>query len=193
MSRTQGKMNAGRIKNSRRLQRIVAVLKEAAHPLSAEEIARRAYEFDTSGRIMLNVSTNIGEMRSDENRADGYNVSFSTIWKPGHPAPGMRENRDKSVTFFVERKTMPWHDGRPRYWLAAAPGWTPRWTVAPDGHVRPARPGAAPGSTLRTPYSTLPDGDRCHYPPCNAPIPPERAAEGAMTCSDEHSEAWRKM
>lgn len=127
-------INAGRVDASRRLARIVEILKEAEYPLSSEEIAKRAYDLDNSGRIMLNISTNIGEIRAGVNRDAGYNVSFSTAWKiSANPEQVMRVNDDKSVTFFVRSPAYPWHDGRPRYYLLAAPGWIPRWRVDRTG------------------------------------------------------------
>jgi len=112
MPKHDGHINAGRINKSRRLQIIMELLKRAEHPLSAEEISQQAYDFGKSGKIMLNVSTNIGEMRSSDNIADGYVVSHATCWKGGR---------------YI------WHDGRPRYFLLAAPAWTPRWTIGEGG------------------------------------------------------------
>ena len=112
MPKNDGHINAGRISKSRRLQIILDLLKKADHPLSAEEISKQAYEFGQSGRIMLNVSTNIGEMRSADNIADGYVISHASTWKSSRYS---------------------WHDGRPRYHLLAAPGWKPRWKIGPEG------------------------------------------------------------
>ena len=115
MSRSEGTINAAIITKSRRLRIILELLKRADHPLSAEEISQQAYDFGSSGKIMLNISTNIGEMRSQENVDAGYVISMANKWKS-----------DK----------YPWHDGRPRYWLISAPDWTPRWTVGAEGALR---------------------------------------------------------
>ena len=116
---SEGHINAGRVDRSPRLMRIIEILKEAEHPLSAQEIAIRAYDFGASGKIMLNVSTNIGEIRAPVNYEAGYIVSPAKVFRQD---PG--------------RTPYAWHDSRPRYFLIAAPGWYPRWTVTEEGELR---------------------------------------------------------
>ena len=99
--------------------RIIEILKAAEHPLSAQEIAVRAYDFGQSGKIMLNVSTNIGEIRAPVNFEAGYIISAARVFRQD-----------------PERPHVSWHDSHPRYWLIAAPGWSPRWTVTEDGELR---------------------------------------------------------
>lgn len=200
MSRSHGHMNAGRIDRSARHQRILHVLKEADHPLSGEEISARIQTM--INRIPQAVSTTIGEMRSDENRQLGYIVSFSAKWKEAKHGEqfGRRVNRDESITYFIERITEPWQDGRPRYWLIAAPEWRPRWRIDDMGQVL-WRGGDGPididklrrgdaGSENRRGADV--SGERlCVYGPCNNPVPPERLAEGLWSCCDEHGRLWR--
>ena len=138
----QGHINAGRIDRSRRLQVILELLKRSDYPLSSEEIARQAYDHAQSGRIMLNVSTNIGEMRAQVNRDAGYIVSEAAAWKDGK---------------------YPWHDGRPRYWLIAAPGWTPRWRITEESILVPSRcprVSATPAMMPATAHGAIPSDPR---------------------------------
>ncbi|MCK9420618.1 MAG: hypothetical protein M0R70_14700 [Nitrospirae bacterium] len=163
----QGHINAGRVDRSARLTRIIEVLKEAAYPLSAQEIAIRAYDFAASGKVMLNVSTNIGELRARVNRELGYVVSEAEMWR------GDR---------------YPWQDGRHRYRLLAAPGWSPRWTVNQEGiHVLlgqrqppPAQSGKGSGAVAE------PSCDVRTCKKCGASLP----ADGPPFCSDECKAAW---
>lgn len=96
------------VAHSTRLQRVVELLKAATNPLSGMEIQIQAW--------VTNASTSIAEIRCERNREAGYMVSPATSWRGG------RE---------------PWHDGNPRYWLLAAPGWTPRWSVDAEGFIFP--------------------------------------------------------
>ena len=161
----QGHINAGRIDRSRRLQVILELLKRSDYPLSSEEIARQAYDHAQSGRIMLNVSTNIGEMRAQVNRDAGYIVSEAAAWKDGK---------------------YPWHDGRPRYWLIAAPGWTPRWRITEEGILVPT---SSPALQAPQPAQDhQPDEPRlCSNPACRKPLP----AGERYTCDDACNRAWR--
>jgi hypothetical protein len=118
MPRNQPGIHYALVDESARLMRIIELLKEADHPLSAQEIGVQAYDFTVSGMIMLNVSTNIGEIRGMDNLDAGYVVSEATRFRPP---------KDEAPRY-------PWHDGRPRYWLIAAPGWMPRWRVV-DGRL----------------------------------------------------------
>lgn len=202
-----GKMHSGRIDRSHRHQVIINIFKNAQYPPSAEDIARQAYDFDRTNRIMLNVSTNIGEMRSDENRELGYVISFSTTWKVAHPGEplGKRTNRDGSITYLIEKATQPWHDGRPRYWLIRAPGWRRRWWINDAGDLVSSTAESRdqrsetnigqdiPLSTLSAPGSQPGEALTCHYPPCGRQIPAERIAAGCtMTCNDECNRKWRE-
>jgi hypothetical protein len=125
-----GHINAGRINKSPRLSRIIEILKEAGHPLSAQEVAVQAYDYQKSGKVMLNISTNIGEMRSEENQNEGYIISEAHKWV-------VKKNEEKrhKNTFFIDPDGPIdlWHDGRPRYWLIAAPGWRPTWKIDEEG------------------------------------------------------------
>lgn len=162
----QGHINAARVDRSARLTRIIEVLKEAAYPLSAQEISVRSYDFAASGKIMLNVSTNIGEIRAEVNRELGYIVSEAETWRGGR---------------------YPWHDGRPRYRLIAAPGWSPRWTVDKEGNIllaqrqpSPAQAGEGSGAAAEHPCAAR----TCKK--CGAPLP----AAGPPFCNDECKAAW---
>lgn len=190
MSRTAGKMNSGRIKASpTRLMPIAVLLMRAPHPLSAEEIAQQGYDMNRSGKIMLNVSTNIGEMRSDENRQDGYIVSEAHRWIVIDPG---QEYEDKACRFLIRRaQSLPWHDGRPRYWMIAAPGWNPQWRITDEGILLPMY-----GHAMDQPPSgqvvqaDVDDARLCAH--CGGEIPVERLREMAMTCCDEHGRLWRE-
>lgn len=174
MPKGNGHINAGRVDRSARLMRIVEVLKEAVYPLSAQEIAVRAYDFAVSGKVMLNVSTNIGEIRAQVNRDLGYVVSEAATW---------RSDR------------YPWHDGRPRYRLIAAPGWSPRWTVDEEGNYvlfarsQPALGQARTGAGAESEHSwdkgpRESESRTCKK--CGSPLPDE----GPPFCSDTCKAAW---
>jgi len=177
MPKAPGHINAGRVDRSARLMRIVEVLKGADHPLSAQEIAVRAYDFAVSGKVMLNVSTNIGEIRAAVNREAGYIVSASRVWRGGK---------------------LPWHDGRPRYWLQQAPGWAPSWKITPDGELTPwdrrrgdaADHGDREGVKIES--ILLVDAVRvCKNPNCGKPLPPEEDPLN-WCCNDECRRLWRE-
>jgi hypothetical protein len=132
MPRQAGAIHYALIEESSRLGPILEILKRADHPLSSEEISVLAYDFSISRKIMLNVSTNIGEMRGPENVAAGYVVPPAHKWIVKDDPQEARKN-----TFFVRPgDKRPWHDGRPRYWLIAAPGWRARWVIDEDGVLR---------------------------------------------------------
>ena len=131
--------HAGKIETSPDLLIVLDLLKKANYPPSSEEMTTLGYNFQVSGRLMLNISEKIGQMRAPINSDRGYKISYSTSWKQAgkHVSPSMRINRDGSVTFFMEQLSEPWHDGRPRYYLVSAPGWTPRWTINSKGLLVP--------------------------------------------------------
>ena len=165
MSRNAGGIHYALVQDSTRLMRIIEILKEAEHPLSAQEIAVQAYDFNRSGKVMLNVSTNIGEIRGEENLEAGYVVSEATRFRP---AKG-------------EEPRYPWHDGNPRYWLIAAPGWLPRWRIGEEGILEPIRQ----GSLDRMNRITADEGEtaeplRCQNPQCNRELP--EGHEGPPFC-----------
>lgn len=125
-------MHSGRIDSSERHMRLIRALKPAPYPLSAEDISEIVRL--EIGRIPQAVSTTIGEMRSEDNRAAGYIVSFSTRWKEADAdRVGRVVNGDGSITFFIKNAVQRWHDGRPRYYLIAAPHWTPTWVINEHG------------------------------------------------------------
>ena len=159
----EGHINAGRVDRSPRLKRIVEILKESDHPLSSQEIAVRAYDFGESGKVMLNVSTNIGELRAECNRELGYAVSEAEAWRGGR---------------------LHWHDGRPRYRLIAAPGWTPVWTVNEAGDIVSRR---ATGAAEEKHDDPGPGQRLCLNPACEKPLPPDAWA----TCGPECNRAWK--
>lgn len=179
-------MNAGRVEKSPRLMRIVEILKAADHPLSSQEIATQAYDFSSSGKIMLNVSTNIGEIRSEENISSGYFIPPSRHWKS-----------DK----------YPWHDGRPRYWLEAAPGWTPRWNIDDDGNLVPYRKISNDdnseismkitrnGKIVPIVTSSVPESDDipcCRNPFCKKPLSHELLSQGFLCCDENCRRIWKE-
>ncbi len=174
-----GHINAARIDRSRRLQIILDLLKRAEHPLSSEDIARQAYDFSRSGRIMLNVSTNIGEMRSKKNAEAGYIVSEASAWKSD---------------------LYPWHDGTPRFWLIAAPGWRPKWTIGENGILIYAGQTTAEVRSKRQEEEKAEARSKkqeegqlqCKNPACRQSVPEERRKEGFWTCSEACGLAWRE-
>ena len=135
MSRSrEGHINAGRIETSfKRLLPILEILKRTPHPLSAQDIAKHAYS--GSDDVMLNVSTNIGEMRSAENRELGYIVSEAHRWMIKESANQEYQKPKQGRFIMSPERALPWHDGRPRYWLIAAPGWEPLWTISEEGSL----------------------------------------------------------
>lgn len=163
MSRNAGGIHYALVQDSTRLMRIIEILKEAEHPLSAQEIAVQAYDFNRSGKVMLNVSTNIGEIRGEENLDAGYVVSEATRFRP---AKG-------------EEPRYPWHDGNPRYWLIAAPGWMPRWRVGEGGRLEgPGARGKGPEDQDPEPMTLNPAV--CQNPRCGLPLP--EGHEGPPFC-----------
>jgi hypothetical protein len=196
-----GIQHASKIENSKDLQRLLELFKRADHPLSAEELTVLGYDYEKSGRLMLNVSEKIGEMRAPINSDRGYNISFSTRWKAAaaDQEPARRENKDRSVTYIVPANTRPWHDSRPRYWLIAAPGWRPRWVINEQGAQIWLRGEAGTNALNHTPlrHGDTENGPQeaqgypCKNPGCGKPVPDERRAEMLMTCSDECAVAWR--
>jgi len=159
MPRNQGGIHYALVDESQRLARIIEILKEAEHPLSAQEIAVQAYDFTVSGKVMLNVSTNIGEIRGKDNLDAGYVVS---------EAKGFRPEKGEDPLY-------PWHDGRPRYWLIAAPGWVPRWRVSAEGaleYVHQGARGQGPGvSKTQDPEPLTLDPLKCQNPNCGRELP----------------------
>lgn len=195
-----GHINAGRADRSPRLMRIVEILKEADHPLSAQEIAVQAYDFQRTGKVMLNVSTNIGELRADVNREAGYIVSFSTSWRQVviGQRPGKRVNEDNSITYFIAHASQHWQDGRPRYWLIAAPGWIPTWSISPSGEQVFVAGRSAPDARKLycteqwpkkpgSPMSESPVVRYCKNPACGKVLPDD----GWHTCDQTCNQAWK--
>lgn len=165
MSRSkEGHINAGRIETSfKRLLPILDLLKRAPHPLSSGDITKHAYP--GSEDPMLNVSTNIGEMRSSENRELGYMVSEAHRWIVKKDA---LQNDHKPGRFLVDlERALPWHDGRPRYWLIAAPGWESTWTISREGLLLPVRPISAPAGPA---YLAAGRPGICGNPACRRPL-----------------------
>ena len=162
--------HAAKVDRSARLRKVVEVLKRADHPLSSEEIAVRAYDFGMSKRVMMNVSTAIGEVRAEVNRNAGYFVSEARAWKSSR---------------------YPWHDGRPRYWILSAPGWKPAWTITAEGDLVPCgrkseeaaaacAPAEGPGTTERA----------CKNPQCGKPLPADDPL--SWFCNDDCRSQWRE-
>lgn len=184
-----GKIHSGRIEHSERHRRVLRALMAAEHPLSGEELSARIQA--EIGRIPQAVSTTIGEMRSEANIADGYVVSYSTRWKAAGPGDecGMRTNGDGSITFIIAQATESWHDGRPRYWLLAAPGWMPKWLINEHGALIQ---NSRPKIQEERPAKESDPGLRCKNPACGKPLAPEVAATGAWCCDDACREAWKQ-
>jgi hypothetical protein len=178
MSRSrEGHTNAGRIETSfKRLLPILEILKRAPHPLSAQDIAKHAYS--GSDDVMLNVSTNIGEMRSRENRDMGYVVPKAHRWvikkKVGQDYAEIdvdenaAQDNHKPGKFLVDPElALLWHDGRPRYWLIAAPGWEPIWTISEEGLLVPARGRCVPAEAGdKSHIDDVAQPGRCGNPAC---------------------------
>lgn len=177
-------MNSALIDRSPRLQCILKILKEGVHPLSSEEISIRAYDFYRSGKIMLNISTNIGEMRSEQNREAGYIVSEATAWKSD-----------------PENPNLPWRDGRPRYWLIAAPGWAPKWTMTREGLLVPytERQGQMTMDEGRGDGGAGRHGDvdaeprRCRLKSCGKKLAEDKKLEAQFCNDDCRAEFWRQI
>jgi hypothetical protein len=214
-----GKIHAARIKDSKRHQRILELFKDAWHPLSSQDIAKTAYP--RSDDLMLNVSTNIGEMRSQENQNDGYVVSFATKWLLAPKGMELHKTvaKDgKGVTFYISEIKYPWHDGRQRYWLVAAPGWVPRWRVDDYGNVVSCTSGQRAeirvlelgvGSQNETipesdPLAPRPwpldpavnptgPGTPCQLPRCGRPIPAGKPETTKFCCTAHHDEFHKNI
>jgi len=189
MPRQVGAIHYALIEENDRLGPIVEILKRADHPLSSGEISVLVYDFAVSRKIMPNVSTNIGEMRGPENLSAGYVVPAAHRWVVEDEPQGPRKK-----TFFVSPdKRLPWHDGRPRYWLVAAPGWRPRWAIDEEGRLVPA------GGTIRANERTEEGGRRteddgtraCMNPYCGRELPPGQAEPFCLdaTCRDAYFQA----
>lgn len=189
---TTGKIHAGKIEHSERHQRILRVLKDAEHPLSGEEISARVQT--SIGKIPQAVSTTIGEMRSDENRADGYMVSYACIWRAAREgeAPGPRAGKDGGIIFVLSHAGEPWHDGRPRYWLQAAPGWSPEWSIGTNGEIRRLTPDASRLPEVKPCHAT-PDVLRCRLATCGKDLPPDVVNHGEWYCNDDCRTAAREL
>jgi hypothetical protein len=213
-----GKMHSSRIAESRRLQRIIEVLKAAKYPYSAQEISRLCYVNSTNEDVMLNVATYIGEIRAQANQDAGYIASFSTRWMVVRPenGSGKRINKDKSITFCIHETTEPWHDGRPRYWLVAAPEWHPSWFVDQNGKVVPCtaagmrksvdehmrESGETETDTFTYPRidaSTLSPIDSsslfrtCKLARCGRPIGKDKPANSEFCCNSHKDEYWKVL
>lgn len=201
--------HAAKVENSRDLILLVALFKRADYPLSAQEISKQAYP--NSDDVFLNAAEKVGQIRAPVNSERGYALSYSTRWRvaASYEDPGKRVNKDLSVTFLIEKQIYAWQDGRPRYWLIAAPGWRPRWRITDagvlvwiegrrgeeatrgrgDGEADEGRLGDAGSENRRGDGET--EGRLCCYSPCDQPVPAERLAEGLWSCCDEHGRLWR--
>lgn len=175
----EGHINYALVSRSKRLQKVVDLLKQADYPLSGFEIQLQAW--------VTNASTSIAEIRGERNMADGYLVSAATTWKGGE---------------------QPWQDGNPRYFLIAAPGWSPRWMVTPEGVLVPytaaqgqeqridrPRKDAPPGVVIaeREVRPPAPAGPRlCRYQHCRQPLPDDAPPEKVF-CTAECRDGFWKM
>lgn len=146
-------MHSTPVKNSRRLQLIVEILKDASRPLSSSDIYDASKAMSVMGKPVLSASavgTCIGEIRDD----------------PDH---GVAGRKAAGKQYF-------------EYWLTKAPGWTPRWTVNAAGvpvpfgtapaHHEPwmERSGQEQTRTDRNRQSE-PDNEMfCRNPACKKPI-----------------------
>jgi hypothetical protein len=192
MPRRNGHINYALVQHSPRLQRLVEIFKDAPYPLSSQEIAVRAYNYPISQKFMLNVSTNIGEMRGQDNADAGYIVSAAHRWIVKDTP---EENR-KRCFFVLPEHTLIWHDGNPRYWLISAPGWQPRWTVSENGLLVPctARGAAYEHGMPEPPEQAKRETPVCRLKTCRAPLTPEQIKRGAAFCSEDHRNAfWREV
>ena len=170
------------VERSKRLQKVVSLLKAANHPLSGMEITLQSF--------YPNASTNIGEIRNNDGINPGtnrYSVSPATAWKGGKYS---------------------WHDGVSRYWLIAAPGWVPRWTVSKEGELVPYAD-QGPGKTaleeycertalIFTPLFIPPPGAQdpiktCRLQTCGAPIPSFRKDTAGFCCDEHKDEFWKNI
>ena len=170
MPRNDGHIRYALVSKSRRLQKVVKLLMAAPHPLSGMEIQMQAW--------VTNASTSIAEIRCEMNRAEGYDISDARAWKGG---------------------LYPWHDGRPRYWLIAAPGWSPRWRVDGEGRLLPCTAGrgqkaqSAEGMEHREKEKAPPSSGVCQLQRCGRPIPAARLENGAKFCCDPHKDEFWKL
>lgn len=189
MPRGEGHINYALVEHSSRLRRLVEIFQEARYPLSSQEIAVRAYNYPVSQKFMLNVSTNIGELRGQDNVDAGYVVSAAHRWIV-KDAP--EENR-KNTFFILPEHKLPWHDGNPRYWLVSAPGWRPAWTISENGLIVPCTArGAAYEQEAAGPDPAEPEISTCRLKTCKVPLTPEQIKRGAVFCSEDHRNAyWR--
>lgn len=189
-------MHSARIKDSERHQRIIRVFMAADHPASGEEISARVQS--EIGRIPQAVSTTIGEMRSADNIADGYVVSFACIWRvcKGNEQPGRRPMKDGGALFLMHpSQALPWHDGRPRYWLQSAPGWVPSWTINDNGTLVQGSRFKVQGECSPSPQPSPQqvDGARnCMNPACGKPIQRTPGDPLKITCDDACHAAWKE-
>lgn len=181
-------MHSGLIKNSERHQRILRVFMASDHPASGEEISARVQS--EIGKIPQAVSTTIGEMRSSENIADGYVVSFACIWRvcKGNEQPGRRPMKDGGALFLMHpSEALPWHDGRPRYWLQAAPGFTPKWHINGEGLLVQSTGYSVQDLPSPQPSPREVEGERrCKNPACGKVI------SHGHTCDDACNAAWKE-
>ena len=124
---------------------------------------------------------------------------------------------DKGGEGYAMSPAVLFPDGYHRYWLTRAPNWEPRWKLIPEyegkkmvrfrivrrGSQKYTHPQlvpraaekaetAAPGCRKEAQGESAQER-KCSYPPCTNPVPAERLAEGYMTCSEEHSKAWRDL
>jgi hypothetical protein len=184
-----GHINYALVERSKRLQRVIELLQKADHPLSGMEIQIQAW--------VTNASTSIAEIRGEKNRNAGYEVSKAASWK------GLRYS---------------WHDGNPRYWLIAAPGWTPRWRIDAEGVILPCTAFGtvksvelgvgvnivgskelvagvnAVGSKelgVQSNKRTTGPGSPCKLQRCGRPIPDGKPQNAEYCCTAHHDEYWK--
>lgn len=189
MPLNKGHINYALVERSKRLQRVIDLLKKADHPLSGMEIQIQAW--------VTNASTSIAEIRGEKNRAAGYEISPARAWKGGQ---------------------YPWHDGNPRYWLIAAPGWHRRWTITHDGLILPytehgreetgtqeenednvpaktaqglSHQAAQPGPVETQDKNQKPEG--CKLKRCGRPIPEGKPGNTSFCCDAHRNEYWKNL
>ena len=186
MPKATGHIKFAIVERSKRLQKVVSLLKAAKHPLSGMEITLQSF--------YPNASTNIGEIRNNDGINPGTNryiVSAATAWKGGKYS---------------------WHDGVARYWLIGAPGWVPRWTVSKEGEIVPytkhqGNLGTGQGleknalgeacERTSNPLAACPAAHdpirTCRLQTCGAPIPPDRKDTAEFCCDEHKDEFWKNI
>ena len=118
-------------------------------------------------------SNDIYELAKDR----GVTLSASAI---GSNLDAIRNNEGYAVSPAIRGD-----DGKYRYWLQSAPGWTPRWTADARGTVNAAswpKPAAhEPEESQNEPEMRL-----CKNPSCRKPI------DHGHTCNEACNAAWKE-